>query len=263
MATTNIQSFGGNVGIGTNDPGAYRLYVNGGNSKAGAVEVTSLSVSGVENAYANIGVIAMWSGSVVSIPDGWELCDGTTYSKSDGSGNITSPDLSGRFILGYDGVTYNIGVTGGSFTNTLTTSNLPSHTHPVSIGSGGSHAHPAINTDYNNHNHPVSTFNAGGSHGHNYNTGGFIMNYHPTGQWYACNPGYRRGGGQHNNGPTTNSGNHSHNISMASAAAHNHTATIDSGGAHTHPVSIGSSTSNGTTVSTIPSYYVLCFIIKI
>jgi microcystin-dependent protein len=262
MATTNIQSFGGNVGIGTNDPGAYKLYVNGGTSKAGAIEVTSLTVSGVENAYANIGVIAMWSGSVASIPDGWELCDGSTYSKSDGSGNITSPNLSGRFILGYDGVTYNVGATGGSFTNTLTTSNLPGHTHSVSTGTGGSHAHPAFSTANSSHAHPA-VISSVGNHNHYYTTGGFIMNYSPTGQWYACNPGYRRGGGNHNQNANDSRGDHSHSLSMASAATHNHTITVASGGAHTHPVTIGSSTSNESTISTIPSYYVLCFIIKI
>jgi len=56
------------------------------------------------------GVIVMWSGAVVNIPAGWTLCDGG----NDGNGNPT-PDLSGRFIVGYDAGDgdYDIGDTGG------------------------------------------------------------------------------------------------------------------------------------------------------
>lgn len=70
------------------------------------------------------GVIAMWSGSAASIPDGWYLCDGTNGT----------PDLSGRFIVGYDAGDSDydtVGNTGGSKTHTLTTAELPSHTHVV------------------------------------------------------------------------------------------------------------------------------------
>jgi hypothetical protein len=38
------------------------------------------------------GVIVMWSGSIATIPSGWELCDGTC--------SITCPDLRDRFIVG-------------------------------------------------------------------------------------------------------------------------------------------------------------------
>ena len=65
------------------------------------------------------GVIVMWSGTIEDIPDGWRLCDGT-----DGT-----PDLSDRFVMG---TTSDPGFTGGASAQTLTTGNLPSHTHPVS-----------------------------------------------------------------------------------------------------------------------------------
>jgi microcystin-dependent protein len=38
------------------------------------------------------GVIAMWSGDITKIPTGWYLCDG----------NNSTPDLRGRFIVGYN-----------------------------------------------------------------------------------------------------------------------------------------------------------------
>lgn len=63
------------------------------------------------------GVITMWFGSVLSIPDGWYLCDGTNGT----------PDLRDRFILGA-GSTYVPGVTGGSANAVLV-----SHTHTATV----------------------------------------------------------------------------------------------------------------------------------
>lgn len=70
------------------------------------------------------GVVVMWSGSPTAIPDGWALCDGTQ----------NTPDLRGRFVVGYnrDDADYNgIGKAAGSKTVTLTTANLPAHSHKV------------------------------------------------------------------------------------------------------------------------------------
>lgn len=69
------------------------------------------------------GVIVMWSGSVLSIPTGWFLCDGTNGT----------PNLTDRFIVG-SGTKFTHASTGGSFdlagTNTgyhtLTEGQLPS-----------------------------------------------------------------------------------------------------------------------------------------
>ena len=74
------------------------------------------------------GTIVMWSGSIADIPDGWALCDGTSGT----------PDLRDRFILSV-GAGEDPGGTGGSHTKTLSTSNLPSHSH--SISSDGNHHH--------------------------------------------------------------------------------------------------------------------------
>jgi len=67
------------------------------------------------------GVICIWSGSVGTIPEGWVLCDG----------NNSTPDLRGRFIVGA-GDAYSVDDTGGSDNVTLTTSQIPSHSHSVS-----------------------------------------------------------------------------------------------------------------------------------
>ena len=66
------------------------------------------------------GLICMWSGATV--PTGWNLCDGTNGT----------PDLRDRFIVG-SGSSYAIGATGGEVTHTLTTAEMPSHTHSSRI----------------------------------------------------------------------------------------------------------------------------------
>jgi hypothetical protein len=92
------------------------------------------SVDGTANAAWTIptfptGGIIMWSGSIVSIPAGWLLCDGTNGT----------PDLRSRFVVGA-GSTYNPGDTGGADSVTLTTAQIPSHTHTATVTDPG-HAH--------------------------------------------------------------------------------------------------------------------------
>lgn len=82
------------------------------------------------------GTIAMWSGSIGSIPSGWRLCDG-------GGG---TPNLVDRFIVGAGG-SYGVGNTGGAVTVTLTESQIPPHQHRFRSGGnrgpGGSGREPA------------------------------------------------------------------------------------------------------------------------
>lgn len=69
-----------------------------------------------------IGGIIMWSGAANQIPDGWRLCNGQN----------STPNLSGRFIVGYDSgnAAYNVvGNTGGQETVTLTEAQMPTHSH--------------------------------------------------------------------------------------------------------------------------------------
>lgn len=72
------------------------------------------------------GAIILWSGPVTAIPSGWASCNGQNKT----------PDLRGRFIVGYDDSTegvamkYNvIGEEGGNNRISLTIENMPKHTH--------------------------------------------------------------------------------------------------------------------------------------
>jgi microcystin-dependent protein len=133
----------GNVDTGT-------LQVDGGTGIAenltvgGATSITgNLHVKGnivVEGTgLFPIGAIILWYGSVAAIPVGWSLCNGQTV------GAYTTPDLRERFVVGAGGDNstvsgggYSVGDTGGATSVTLTTSEMPAHSHTVT-DSGHSH----------------------------------------------------------------------------------------------------------------------------
>lgn len=88
------------------------------------------------------GSITMFAGS--SAPTGYLLCQGqavsrttysalfaiigTTYGTGDGSTTFNLPNLQGKFALGKSS-SYALGSTGGASTVTLTTNQIPAHTH--------------------------------------------------------------------------------------------------------------------------------------
>ena len=68
--------------------------------------------------YLPLGSIIMWNG--VTAPDNWALCDGTNGT----------PNLRDKFVLS-QGTTYTLGSTGGLSTVTLSTAEIPAHSHSV------------------------------------------------------------------------------------------------------------------------------------
>ena len=74
------------------------------------------SVKAYVDAAIPIGGIIMWSGTLVSIPSNWQLCDGST----DVSTGISTPDLRDRFIVGA-GNNYAVDASGGSNSSDPTT----------------------------------------------------------------------------------------------------------------------------------------------
>jgi microcystin-dependent protein len=101
-----------------------------------------------------VGVITLFSGS--TLPDGWLLCNGATYSTTEYSelydvigytyggteGNFAVPDLSNRFPIGVG--TNALGAVGGSLSITLSANQLPSHTHSIT---DSGHSHSITNPD--------------------------------------------------------------------------------------------------------------------
>ena len=119
-----------------------------------------------------IGTIAIWSGALNTIPDGWQLADGT-------NGTL---DLRDRFVVGA-GSLYNPGTTGGSADAVL-----PSHTHTATSTSTftgaalGTHSHGVSETPHDHVTHAKGSF--GGAYAYLSNN----------------NNGYAQGGGAANFG---------------------------------------------------------------
>jgi microcystin-dependent protein len=88
-----------------------------------------IGVQGTSGTSIPTGLISLWSGSIGSIPTGWNLCDGSNGT----------PNLTDRFIVGA-GSSYAVNGTGGASSATLVTGNLPSHTHTATVTDPG-HSH--------------------------------------------------------------------------------------------------------------------------
>ena len=74
------------------------------------------------------GMIILWSGAADAIPTGFTLCNGQN----------NTPDLRGRFVVGYhdSNSDYDVDDTGGAESVTLNVNQIPSHTHNLLFGIG-------------------------------------------------------------------------------------------------------------------------------
>lgn len=173
----------------------------------GAVTAAKLD-SAATSVLMPIGVIMPYAGA--SAPTGYLFCDGdavsratysdlfgiigVTYGAGDGSTTFALPDLRGRVIAGQDdmgGSSANtltnaqadqLGGTLGNETHTLTTTELPAHTHggltdiDPNGGDGGSANDPGIDYVTSNGAGTVSGSTGGGG-AHNNVQPTFILNY--------------------------------------------------------------------------------------
>jgi microcystin-dependent protein len=79
------------------------------------------------------GTIFMWSGLIANIPSGYVICDG----------NNSTPNLLAKFPRQVPTAATNPGSTGGADSVTLTTAQLPSHTHSYSTRSSSTNINPS------------------------------------------------------------------------------------------------------------------------
>lgn len=139
-----------------------------------------------------VGSLMFWAGPTASIPAGWLLCNGATvsrttysdlsavlsvatpsypYGNGDGSTTFHLPDASGR-ALSHEGFapTNTAKQLAGAETQTLTDSNIVSHTHTVNT-----HSHTGINSHTHtgtSHTHTTGSHTHDGTHAHSISLGG-------------------------------------------------------------------------------------------
>ena len=191
----------------------------------------------------------------------------------------------GRTIMGYDSSNSSFSKvegTGGSATTTLSTGNLPSHTHSIS------HTHTVPQTTVNGGAHTHTTgsgtasysfsVSASGSHSHAWSLGGDAIGVetlvgistlpYSWGFVHSENAGYWWGHNKNRSSSTTSAGAHTHTVSGSATIP---ALSIGSSGAHSHTApamttnSISTSTSgatgSGTAFSRL-SPYVTVYIYK-
>ena len=161
------------------------------------------------------GMIMMYTGSTA--PSGWAICNGQNGT----------PDLRNRFIVGA-GNSYNVGVTGGFDSVSLSESQIPSHTHSFSGSSSHSHC---IN-------------DPGHTHTMNFNQGNIISS---GGAFGLKDSGTANRINTNTTGITVNNDGHSHTVSgNTGTPAPNTTDTLG----------------ESATDKNLPPYYALCYIMK-
>ena len=155
----NTLAVNGNLSVGSVDSIApiNGVYIEGQvkmNSSLTVADTVRASVL-VGVGEAPIGGIIMWSGGTADtdLPEGWKLCDGRVY------GTVTTPDLSGKFImasgdrksrtlnangtttLGVTSDTYAVGNGVGFDYVILKENQMPAHTHTGTTNTDGAHNH--------------------------------------------------------------------------------------------------------------------------
>lgn len=167
-----------------------------------------VTVANFNQAVLPAGIISPYGGTTE--PSGWLFCYGqavnrvtyaalfsaigTTYGVGDGSTTFNLPDLRGRTVAGQDdmgGSSANrltaqsgglngdtLGASGGAETHTLTSAEMPAHTHTYSWGTGGAQAGGSftamIPAGFDNANTTSST-GSGGAHNNVQPT--LVLNY--------------------------------------------------------------------------------------
>ena len=231
FSTSNILVTSGNVSgtVGINNEFTLANLINSVATTKSANDSTSaVATTAFVHSVLPTGIIVMWNSTASSIPEGWQLCDGSNGT----------PDLRGQFIVGAGG-SYAFGDTGGSASVTLSANAMPIHTHVLSgsltTGSAGSHSHSATVTDPG-HNHTIGIQGGQGS----VNAANSLV-----------------GDPSQDTGRRTNSKTTGISVSLSTVLDHSHSLTLSG-----NTQSAGGSGGTTQPHENRPPYYALCYIQK-
>lgn len=141
--------------------------------------------------YAALWAFAQAEGLVVG---------GNLFTSGDGSTTFGLPDARGRVFLGVGTLgadSYNLGSTGGAAFRTLTTTNMPSHSHPLT-GGGGTAYSVGNHGGHNSGSAPFPPGSGGGATAANGQTGNGAHGHDVQTEVYSTAVG---GGGAFDNRP--------------------------------------------------------------
>lgn len=209
------------------------------------------------------GSIMFFAGQTA--PQGWLLCNGqsinrvdykklfstigTIYGIGNGSTTFNLPNLQDRFPMGKG--TNNLGQVGGSNSITLTSSQLPSHSHTATVSDNGSHSHSGITTSNGSHNHSIN------DPGHSHTQFTYQDDYN---EWGGTTPSFADDAGSIRS--WSNIYSSTTGITINSAEDHSHTLTTNTVDNHTHTVTIGSTGITNPSIDITNKYITLNYIIR-
>lgn len=212
---------------GTEDDGSNEIVVPDDGSRATAGGSRILTAADNLLVFFPVGTILLWAGTLGNVPSGWQVCDGTNGT----------PDLRGQFVRGAGG-SFAFGATGGATNATGVTSSEGAHTHTAS-GTSGS-------TTLTEAQMPEHTHRLYGSE-----TGSVATLLEPLSHGLC---GIKGGAGRQF---TDESGDGSDLVEPAGGTeghTHSVSVTTSSNGAHTHNLS---------TISTVPPFVNIYYIMKV
>jgi hypothetical protein len=214
----------------------------------GPVTVDQDTLNASTSTIIPIGIITAWYGDSASCPDGWAVCNGQTVARTDGAGNITTPDMRDRVVVGAGSAIASQGNIAGAATSSVNSGSAGDHSHAISGGehthTGTAAGHALTIAEIPSHQHGNGVNDDGAGHV-------FCRGSHASPA--PTSRGVGEDGSGNLEGLTEAVGGgqaHSHDMSL-DASSHEH--TIAAGGAHQHSV----------TVSTVQPCLGLHFIMKV